>query len=55
MYAYNYAARNPYRVPAKMGAIDQSTIVKWVVVPGATVATLFVISRLIKGKKRRKK
>lgn len=35
--------------------IDQARITKWVVVPGITLASLVLISKIFKGKKRRKK
>lgn len=51
--------KSTLRYPIYMGAmvpgISDENLVKWVVVPGATVATLFLLTRILKRKKGRKR
>lgn len=50
-------SRGRTKYPVRMGEmpeISQDTVVKWVIVPGATVAALFVFSKLLKRKRRKK-
>lgn len=65
MPEYNYGARpvdlrrprySPYRnMYAPMGQmpeINQETLVKWVVVPGATMAVLWIITRVLRRRRK---
>ena len=35
--------------------LDQEDVIKWVVVPGATIAALFFLTKVIKKRKRRRR
>ena len=41
--------------PAYMGQVEAGTITKWVIIPGATVAALFVITALLRGRRRKRR
>lgn len=55
-HTYPYPLATGYHSPYTMGQdIDQETIIKWVVVPGITVAALTVAARLFRRRRRRRR
>jgi hypothetical protein len=40
-----------YNNPGTMGQIEQAQLVKWVIVPGATLTALIVLKRVLTRKK----
>jgi len=42
-------------MPSYLGQVEAGTITKWVIIPGATVAALFFLTALLKGRRRKRK